>query len=82
MSWQLNLTPMSDSDHLIAEAILDGINESGYLTESLDDIISAVRPEFPDITMDDVERVLNIVQHFDPVGIASRSLQEFIRLQS
>ncbi|MBP3749575.1 MAG: RNA polymerase factor sigma-54 [Ruminobacter sp.] len=81
LSWQLNLTPMSDSDHLIAEAILDGINESGYLTESLDDIISAVMPEFPEVTMADVERVLNVVQHFDPVGIASRSLQESLLIQ-
>ena len=81
LRWQLNLTPMSDSDHLIAEAILDGINESGYLTESLDDIISAVMPEFPEVTMADVERVLNVVQHFDPVGIASRSLQESLLIQ-
>ena len=81
LNWQLNLTPMNDMDHLIAEAIIDGINESGYLTESLDDILLAVKPEFPEVTIDDAERVLCIIQHFDPVGIASRNLQESLLIQ-
>ena len=81
--WQLNLTPFSDSDRQIAEAILDGINELGYLQISHDDIRSALAaqdiaelPEDPEI-----DAVLHRIQQFDPPGIAARDLRECLMIQ-
>ncbi len=79
--WQLNLTPSSDKDHYIAEVIIDGVQESGYLTESNDDLLSAVRKLYPDTTMEEVETEIKIIQHFDPIGIAARSVQETLLIQ-
>lgn len=79
--WQLNLTPFTPSDKLIAEAIIDGIDDSGYLTESLDDILIAVKYEFPDTELDEVEAVLKLIQHFDPIGIAGRNVKESLLIQ-
>lgn len=79
--WQLNLTRLSEIDNYIAEVIIDGIDDSGYLTESLDDILESVKLEYPQTELDEVEAVLKLVQHFDPVGVASRNVQESLIIQ-
>ena len=80
LEWQLNLTPMSDTDRMIAMAIIEGIDDNGYLTVSLEDILEGLTPE-QDIEMDEVEMVLNRIQHFDPVGIGCRDLRECLLIQ-
>jgi len=40
--WQLNLTPMSDMDRVIAIAIIEAINPKGYLTQSVEEIRDGV----------------------------------------
>ncbi len=42
LQWQLNLTPMSDMDRVIAMAIIEAIDTKGYLTQSVEDIRDAV----------------------------------------
>ena len=42
LMWQLNLTPMSDMDRMIAMAIIEGINPKGYLTQSVEEIRDGV----------------------------------------
>ena len=85
--WQLNLTPMNEADLAIAEAIIDALDERGYLTDSLDDIRAAVqplnlRPEDPLFPEDDeIIAVLHLLQHFDPPGIGARNLTECLTIQ-
>ncbi len=83
LTWQLNLTPFSDLDRAIGMAILDAIDERGYLTASLDDILMAVAdPEDPyAVEMDEVEAVLHRIQQFDPPGVAARDLRECLLIQ-
>lgn len=76
--WQLNLTPMSDSDRAIALAIIDGIDSAGMLQTELDEIVRDM-PE--DIEIEEVTAVLKRVQQFDPPGIAARDLGECLSLQ-
>ncbi|MCP3670252.1 MAG: RNA polymerase factor sigma-54 [Gammaproteobacteria bacterium] len=77
--WQMQLTPFSDTDHVIAATIIDSINNDGYLTGNLDDIITAVGGE--DVELDEVEAVLHRVQRFDPPGVAARDPRECLLLQ-
>ncbi|MGL4504696.1 MAG: RNA polymerase factor sigma-54, partial [Aeromonas sobria] len=79
--WQMRLTPFSDVDAAIALAIIDAIDESGYLTVELEDILQAVSSDALEVELDEVEAVLKRVQHFDPVGIAARSVQECLLIQ-
>lgn len=83
LAWQLNLTPFSDLDRAIGMAILDAIDERGYLTASLDDILAAVAdPEDPyAVELDEVEAVLHRIQQFDPPGVAARDLRECLLIQ-
>ena len=78
--WQLNLTPMSDRDQVIALAIIDAIHPDGLLMMSLEDICSGFDPLL-DIELDEVEAVLHRLQHFDPLGVAARDLADCLAIQ-
>ncbi len=77
---QLLVTTMSDIDRTIALAIIDGIDEDGYLQESTEDIHAGLVNDL-EIDLDEVEAVLHLIQHFDPIGIAARDLKECLLLQ-
>ena len=79
LMWQVQLTPFSDTDLTIATAIIDAIDEKGYLTCSSDDILDSLGND--EVELDEVEAVLKRVQQFDPLGVASRNLQECLLLQ-
>lgn len=79
LTWQLDLTPFSDQDRAIATAIIEAIDDSGYLTVSLADIQEDQGNT--DVEFDEVEAVLKRVQYFDPIGVAARDLQECLMIQ-
>lgn len=78
--WQLELENFSTREALIGEALIDAINDDGYLTAALEDIRDSVELE-PLPELDEIERTLAKVQRFDPAGVAARSLAECIGLQ-
>lgn len=80
LSWQLNLTPMSDGDRLIAMAIIDAIDPNGQLTSTVESIHAGLIREL-DIEEDEVIAVLHRIQQFDPVGVGYRDLKECLTLQ-
>ena len=77
---QLLVTSMSDNDRAIALAIIDGIDDDGYLKESVEEILGGLVNDI-EIELDEVEAVLRLIQHFDPLGVASRDLKECLLLQ-
>jgi RNA polymerase sigma-54 factor len=77
---QVDLAQLSPRDLAIATAIVDAINDDGYLTDPLSDIAATLRPEV-ECDEDEVERVLMLVQMLDPPGIGARSVSECILLQ-
>ena len=80
LMWQMQMTPFSDTDMVIATAIIDSIDESGFLSGSLEDIYDSLKDEL-DIELDEVESVLRRVQSFDPPGVGARNLQESMKIQ-
>ncbi|NOI16326.1 RNA polymerase factor sigma-54 [Vibrio hepatarius] len=79
LAWQLDLTPFSETDRTIALAIIDAIDDYGYLTVSLQDILESFDNE--DIELDEIEAVRKRIQQFDPLGVASINLQDCLLLQ-
>jgi len=77
--WQLNLSPFTDEDLAIATAIIDAVDEKGFLTVSTEDIVESIDNE--EVEIEEVEAVLKRIQHFDPVGVAARNLQECLSIQ-
>ncbi|GAA3570369.1 RNA polymerase factor sigma-54 [Marinobacter xestospongiae] len=83
LEWQLNLTPMGDRDRAIAHALLDAVDERGYLTSPLDEIHSGLMDDADEdpVELDEIEAVLRRLQHFDPAGVFARDLQECLLIQ-
>jgi len=80
LTWQLNLTHMSDIDREIAVAIIDAIDPNGMLTVGLESLQSGLNPEF-EIEIDEILAVLHRIQQFDPIGVGYRDLSECLLIQ-
>ncbi len=80
LNWQMQMTPFSDTDREIALAIIDSINEDGYLTCSLQEV-QQLLDQGEEVEIDEIEAVLHQIQNFDPIGVAARDLGECLRLQ-
>ncbi len=80
LQWQLDMQRFSDTDRVIGGAIIDAINEDGYLSASLESIWEGLREEL-DVDLDEVEAVLRRVHSFDPVGVGARDLRECLLIQ-
>jgi RNA polymerase sigma-54 factor len=81
LTWQLNLTPITPRDRAIADALIDAIDEDGYLRESNDAIRSTLGELAANVGDDEIEAVRHRLQRFDPPGIASRTPSECLHTQ-
>jgi RNA polymerase sigma-54 factor len=88
--WQLNLTPISDTDRVIATTIIDALDDDGYLNSDLTELHSSLNKETDgestedegsEIGLDEIEAVLHMIQAMEPTGVAARDLQECLLLQ-
>ena len=77
--WQLNLTRFSDTDRLIAMALIDAVNSDGRLTQTAEDIHADLGLD--DVDLDEVLAVLHRLQHFEPPGIFATDLRECLLIQ-
>ena len=73
---QLHLAPLSPEEMIIGEYILWCIDDDGYLTCDIDVIAENTGTE-----QEAVDKVLSVIQRFDPVGIGARNLQECLLIQ-
>jgi RNA polymerase sigma-54 factor len=78
--WQLELANLDLRATVIGQAIIDAVNDDGYLTDDLETISATLAPDVI-VTAEEIESVLRIVQAFDPAGVAARSVSECVLLQ-
>jgi RNA polymerase sigma-54 factor len=81
LTWQLDCSHLSETDHDIGLAIIDSIDDNGYLTESVEDIHEGLIRQHETLEIDEVEAVLHLVQRFDPVGVAASSPSDCMAIQ-
>ena len=79
--WQLNCTHLTERDREIGITIIDSTDDSGYLTQSVEEIHAGLQSQFDEIELDEVEAVLHLIQRFDPIGVAARSPSECMTIQ-
>lgn len=79
---QLGLMKMEEKERRIAEQIVGSIDDDGYLRRDTAAIVDdlAFRQNI-DSNEEEVEKLIKLVQHFDPPGVAARDLQECLLLQ-
>lgn len=78
--WQMQLTPFSPTDYLIAMTLIDAINEDGYLVSTIEDLHDSLKEE-GEIDIDELYSVLHRIQQFDPIGVGSQTLSECLSIQ-
>ncbi|MEM6639160.1 MAG: RNA polymerase factor sigma-54 [Pseudomonadota bacterium] len=78
--WQLEFENFSPREVVIGRAIVDAVNDDGYLTEDVETIHNTLLSA-GDVSIEEVEAVLHKVQRLEPVGVAARSLAECLTLQ-
>ncbi|MBI5137653.1 MAG: RNA polymerase factor sigma-54 [Nitrospirae bacterium] len=76
LEWQLHLSHLSEREMAIGGEIIGNIDDNGYLRSEITEIAAVCgEPEA------DVERVLEVIQEFDPAGVGARNLKECLLIQ-
>ncbi len=78
--WQLEMEDFTPRQIIIGEAIIDSINDDGYLAIELDEVAGYL-DEDTDVSSDELEETLVKIQSLDPIGVAARSIPECLELQ-
>ncbi len=79
---QLTMLNLDDDMFMLGEEIIGNLDADGYLKRSLEDIINELEMfDHVKISKEEGENLLKRIQQFDPIGIASRNLQECLLVQ-
>ncbi|MGF1511439.1 MAG: RNA polymerase factor sigma-54 [Myxococcota bacterium] len=78
LEWQLHMASVVDADQAIALEIIGALDDRGFLPGNRVTEDIAIRLN---VSVDHVERVLALIQRFDPLGVAARSLEECLLVQ-
>jgi len=73
---QLSFLKLSEEDHLIGEYIIGNIDNHGYLVISVSEMAAEL-----EIEESRVQRLLDLIQKFDPTGVGARDLRESLMIQ-
>lgn len=85
--WQLNFKHLSDTDKLIAEYLMDSMDDMGFIRLDIDELIQSLATigsfyQWEDeIELDEIAAVLRIIQSCDPLGVGARHLSECLLIQ-
>ncbi|MGE5353328.1 MAG: RNA polymerase factor sigma-54 [Acidobacteriota bacterium] len=79
---QLYLLDLDESMFALGEEIIGNLDEDGYLKRDLKSIVEELNMfQHVEVPLEKAESLLKKIQTFDPVGIASRNLQECLLVQ-
>jgi RNA polymerase sigma-54 factor len=77
---QLSVTQASPRDRALVEMLIEALDEHGYLSCSLEELL-ALCPEEAQVEADDLQAALALLQSFDPPGVGARSPADCLRIQ-
>jgi len=78
---QLGLRNLSERELQLSEYIIGNIDEDGYLRRDLEAIVDDLAFQYIETTETELFNIMQIIQDFDPPGIAARDLKECLLLQ-
>lgn len=81
LDWQMEMVPFTDRDRAMVMAVIDAVNDDGYLSVPAADIYQGLSEQIEDLEEDEFCAVLHRVQQFDPPGVAAESLQDCLSIQ-
>jgi RNA polymerase sigma-54 factor len=83
---QLRLSNLSERDYAICALLLSHLDEEGYLSASLEEILdqeinAAHETELQELEIEELQIALKMLQSLEPIGVAARSLSECLCIQ-
>ncbi len=80
---QMEMLPLGEQEKEIMEYLIGSLDSDGLLRKDLDSICDELAIyQNIDVSVSEVERLLKLLQTFDPAGVGARSLQECLLLQA
>ncbi|WP_242631612.1 RNA polymerase factor sigma-54 [Sedimentibacter sp. zth1] len=76
LMFQLGLSVTNNKERKIGEFLIESLDNKGYLSSTIQDISFQIGENAVD-----VEKVLHLLQSFDPVGVGARNLSECLMIQ-
>jgi len=78
---QLIVSPLTLRDRTLVAALIDDLDDSGFLTQPLADITAGLQTELEELEPEEVDTALKHLQNMDPTGVGARNLAECLTLQ-
>ncbi|MDA8128331.1 MAG: RNA polymerase factor sigma-54 [Betaproteobacteria bacterium] len=78
---QLIVSPLTLRDRTLVAALIDDLDDAGFLTQPLEDITASLQAELEELEPEEVETALKHLQNMDPTGVGARNLAECLSLQ-
>jgi len=78
---QLIVSPLTLRDRTLVAALIDDLDDSGFLTQPLEDITASLQTELDELEPEEVDTALKHLQNMDPTGVGARNLAECLTLQ-
>lgn len=78
LEWQLRMENLSDIELKLALDILGNISDEGYLEVSFEEVLAS----YPNMDKDQALGILGLIQHLDPIGCGSHTLEECLGVQA
>lgn len=76
LMFQLGISKLSHKEYEIGENIIQYIDDNGYLQVPLEEISNNKK-----VDMLQLEKILNVIQRFEPLGVGARNLKECLLIQ-
>ncbi|MCC6533179.1 MAG: RNA polymerase factor sigma-54 [Burkholderiales bacterium] len=77
---QTGFTAMSEHDRILVGLLIDALDDSGFITQPLEEIAQMLPPEL-DVELEELSIALRHLQNLDPPGVGARNLAECLELQ-
>lgn len=77
---QLSLMNVSERDGRLVALLIDSLDDDGYLTQSLDELLQMLPPEL-ETEAEELQIALRHLQNLEPMGVGARNLSECLALQ-
>ena len=79
---QLGFRSLSQQEHDVAAFIIGSLDDDGYLRRDLESLVDDIAFRAGIVTdVEEVERMLTVVQDFEPAGVGARDLRECLLIQ-
>ncbi|MCX6175043.1 MAG: RNA polymerase factor sigma-54 [Ignavibacteriales bacterium] len=79
---QLHMLDLTEEETILGENIIGGLDKDGYFKQSLEKMVHELNLfENIKVTVEDAEKIIKQIQTLEPIGIATRNLQEGLLVQ-